>query len=97
MSEVIPYERKIPICEDVTLSLYGNRLEIQANGETTAYSFDEISAVTVLGKNKLNVYHGDKIYQIKGSKRFNALKYVHIYHRYRNIVKGDGNGKFLGL
>jgi len=40
---------------------------------------------------------GDKIYQIKGGKRFNALKYVHIYHRYKNIVKGDQDGKFLGL
>ena len=61
------------------------------------FSFDSASAVTVLGKNKLNVYFEGKIYQLKGSKRFNALKYVHFYHRYDNIVKGDANGKFLGL
>jgi hypothetical protein len=53
--------------------------------------------VTVLGRNKMNVYHGGKIYQFKGDKRFNALKYVHIFHRWKNLNKGDGNGKFLGL
>ena len=38
-----------------------------------------------------------KIYQLKSDKRFNALKYVHIFHRYKNIVKGDPDVKFLGL
>ena len=61
------------------------------------FAFGEIDAVTVLGRNKLNVYHGGKIYQFKGDKRFNALKYVHIFHRYKNLQKGEGNGKFLGL
>ena len=97
VSEVIPYERKNLLLENVELSLYGNRLELKSGEALTAYSFDEISAITVLGKNKLNVYHGDKIYQIKGDKRFNALKYVHIYHRYKNLAKGNENGKFLGL
>ena len=97
VSEVIPYERKKPLYENAELSLYGNRLEIKTEEGTTAYSFDEVSAITVLGRNKLNLYHADKIYQLKGSKRFNALKYVHIYHRYKNIAKGNENGKFLGL
>ena len=97
VSEVIPYERKQPLMKNAELTLYGNRLELKQGEASAVYSFDEISAVTVLGKNKLNVYHGDKIYQIKGCKRFNALKYVHIYHRYKNIAKGNENGKFLGL
>ena len=53
--------------------------------------------MTVLGRNKLNLYIGDKVYQCKGNKRFNALKYVHIYHRYKNIKEGNSDGKFLGL
>ena len=97
VSEVIPYEKKKPIAEGVELSLYGNRLEIKNGTDATVYPFDEVSAITVLGRNKLNVYHADKIYQIKGAKRFNALKYVHIYHRYKNLAKGNENGKFLGL
>ena len=46
---------------------------------------------------KLNVYFGKQVFQLKGGKRFNALKYVHIYNRYKNIIRGDINGKFLGL
>ena len=59
--------------------------------------FDAVSAITVLGRNKLNIYHGENIYQLKGGKRFNALKYVHIYHRSKNIVRGEANEQFLGL
>ena len=61
------------------------------------FSFDELSAVTILGKNKLKIYLGGKIYQIKSEKRFNALKYVHIYNRYKNVVSGNENVSFLGL
>ncbi|MBQ8267441.1 MAG: hypothetical protein IJZ21_03560, partial [Clostridia bacterium] len=60
-------------------------------------SFDEISAVSVLGRNKANIYFLDKVYQLKGDKRFNALKYVHIYYRHKNITKGNECEQFLGL
>ena len=61
------------------------------------FSFNDIGAVTVLGRNKLNIYRGEDIFQIKGGKRFNALKYVQIYHRYKNIRKGEPYAEFLGL
>lgn len=94
--EVIPYDKKVPLEKDAEITLYGNRMCIK--GEVSyELVFDEITAVTVLGRNKLNVYHGGKLYQLKGSKRFNALKYVHIYHRYKNISKGEEHVKFLGL
>ena len=95
--EVIPYEKKQLLCENVTIALYGNRMEIVAGGETTVWPFDKTSAVTVLGRNKLNVYFDGKIYQIKAGKRFNALKYVYTYHRCRNIAKGESHEQFLGL
>jgi 1-acyl-sn-glycerol-3-phosphate acyltransferase len=94
--EVIPYDKKVKIAKQVNLSLYGDRIEALINGENTVFTFDETSTVTVLGRNKLNIYHGGKIYQIKSGKRFNALKYVNIYHRYKNIKSGDDSG-FLGL
>ena len=97
LSEVIPSERKDLICKSSEIMLYGNRIEINNDKEKMSFPFDEASAVTVLGKNKLNIYHGGKIYQLKGGKRFNALKYVNFYHRYKNIKKGDHNVKFLGL
>ena len=95
--EVIPFDRKNLLCKDVKISLYGNRIELVAGEETTVCHFDDTSAVTVLGRNKMNIYYGDKLYQLKGGKRFNALKYVHIYHRYKNIVKGEAAEKFLGI
>ncbi len=95
--EVVPYKKKNLLSKDIILSLYGDRIELNTPEKKTAYTFDEISAITILGRNKLNIYYEDKIYQIKSGKRFNALKYVHIYHRYKNITRGDKDGKFLGL
>ena len=95
--EVIVYEKKLLVYKSADITLYGDRIEIKAENNHHVYPFDETAAVTVLGRNKLNIYHGGKIYQLKGDKRFCALKYVNIYHRYKNISKGDENDKFLGL
>jgi hypothetical protein len=97
MSKVIPYVKKQVLCKSADIKLYGNRMTVLLNGEERNLPFDEVSAVAVLGKNKLNVYFGEDIFQFKGDKRFNALKYVHIYHRYKNLKKGAIDGKFLGL
>lgn len=95
--EVIVYDRKVPLFKDAEITLCGDRITARGEGVDLVFPFDEASAVTVLGKNKANIYHGGKIYQLKGSKRFNSLKYVHIYHRYKNIIKGEENAEFLGL
>ena len=93
ISEVIVYKRKNLIKEDAAIALYGDRIVI--DGEV--YPFRELSAVTVLGRNKLNVYTGKQVLQFKGDKRFNALKYVNFYHRHKNMIAGNENGKFLGI
>ncbi len=93
-SQVIVNKNKIPLKESCRVSLYGNKIVL--DGEQT-FGFDELTAVSVLGRNKLNIYKGAEVFQFKGGKRFNALKYVNIYYRYKNVTKGDGNGKFLGL
>ena len=59
--------------------------------------FEGIQAAAALGRNKLNLYVGDTVYQVKGDDHFNALKYVNLYFRFKNICKGDNNVKFLGL
>ena len=58
-----------------------------------------MTAVTVLGKNKLNLYIKDKILQLQPPAHFCALKYVNIFYRYKNFAKGDLDGyvEFLGL
>lgn len=98
ISQVILYERKIKLFETASLTLYGNRIVINEDErDEQTFLFDDINAISVLGRNKLNIYHKKEIYQLKSDKRFNALKYVNIYYRYVNISKGEVCGKFLGL
>ena len=96
-SEVIPYKKKRPIADTTTVELYGDKITVKGDGTDEVFLFSECSAVTVLGRNKVDIYHGDKIYQLKGGKELNAVKFVHFFNRYKNIVKGDENVKFLGL
>ena len=97
-SEIIPHKKRVLIEKTSTLSLYGDRLIINEGTERElAFSFDELSGMAVLGKNKLNVYLKNKTYQFKGEKSFCALKYVNLYHRFKNLTGGNENGKFLGL
>ena len=80
--------------KDAVLRLYGDKITL----DDRVFPLDSVDAVVVLGKNKLNIYDGQEILQLKGSKRFNALKYVNFFHRYKNQKTGDkNNGEFLGL
>ena len=98
MSEVVLNKRKLVLRKDAAVDLYGNRIVIDDGAaDALVFPFEEITAMACLGRNKLNVYHGSSVYQFKGSRRFNALKYVNFYYRHKNIVRGDLNGEFLGL
>ena len=79
------------------LRLFGGRLEVCFGEEKRVFSFRETSAFTVLGRNKLNAYFEGKVFQFKGDKHFNAVKYVQLFYRFQNLLKGDEHGKFLGL
>ena len=98
LSEVIVYKHKQLLRKQADITLYGDRILIDEGSENAlVFPFADVAAVSVLGRNKLNIYHDDKVYQIKGGKRFNALKYVNICFRCKNTIRGDLNGKFLGL
>lgn len=86
-------KKKTCLAQNMEIKLYGNRVEL---GERIV-PFAEITTAAVLGRNKLNLYYGDKVWQVRGDKGFNALKYVHLIYRYKNIAKGEKDGKFLGL
>ncbi len=97
---VILNKRKENLHRRVEIRLFGDRIELRSPkaAPPAVLRFDDLWAVTVLGRNKLNIYLQDNtVYQFQGSKRFNALKYVNIYHHFRNTQKGDNNGEFLGL
>ena len=93
LSEVILYKNKKTINKTARSVLYGDHILI----EQLEISFEQASTITVLGKNKLNIYIDDKVYQLKGDKSFNALKYVNMFYHYKNVSKGDTNEQFLGL
>ena len=94
--QVALYSKKQLLAEKVQLALYGDRIEMTGSFEKT-FRFAETENITILGKNKLDIYHGDVVYQIQSDKRFNALKYLNLYHRYKNITTEVQNGSFLGL
>ncbi len=96
-SEVILYKKKQTLIEEAQISLFGDRIEVEGDGQRLVLPFAEVSSASVLGRNKLNWYFHDKIYQCKGDARFNAVKYVQICYRCKNQQKGDNDGKFLGL
>ena len=98
VSEVIVYSHKNVLRRDAALALYGDRVVIDEGTDSElVLSFDDVNAAACLGKNKLNIYHKKDVYQFKGDNRFNSLKYVNFFFRYKNIARGDENGKFLGL
>ena len=90
---VVLYKYKKKLKNNAIISLYGNRIVI----DTVSLNFDSIHSLTVLGKNKLNIYTDNQVFQLKGIKSFNALKYVNIYFHYNNLKKGEHHEQFLGL
>lgn len=96
LSEVILYKSKIRMDKDATVKLYGNRIDLEYKNGKLSCDFETADAVTVLGKNKVNIYYKDKVYQLSGNKRLNALKFVNLFNRYKNSHGGTDN-EFLGL
>lgn len=104
-SKVRLYKSKVILSKNCSFELYGNRYILKDNNLKNNIAmemlFEDIKAVSVLGRNKLNIYYKDEVFQIKSDERFNAVKYLHFYCHYKNIksekdLKGDGN-EFLGL
>lgn len=96
-SEVKLYDKKYPIAEEATVRLFGDKITVETQEQTYEFPFEKVSTVSVLGRNKVNIYHEGKLYQLKGDKRFNGVKYVQICYRAKNIQKGEENSRFLGL
>ena len=92
ISLVLLYKNKTLLTKDAPIVLYNNR--IQAADMTLFFS--DIQTITVLGKNKLNIYHKNALYQLKGGKRFNALKYMNIFFRSQNQTSKK-ESDFLGI
>ena len=98
LSEVLLYKKKNVLRKSASFHLYGNRVVIDESADNElVLPFEGISAAVALGRNKVNLYVGDTVYQVKGDNHFNALKYVNLYFRFKNMQKGEPHGEFLGL
>ena len=97
--QVIPYKKKVRLAKNVVFSVYSDKYTITGKNYKTTLLFNDITAVSVLGRNKLNIYVNNEIFQVKTkNKRFNALKYMNLYYHAVNVKKGvNENGKLLGI
>lgn len=96
-SEVIVYKNKQLLRENAEIALYGDKIVIDEGSDNEfVIPFEKTMAISVLGRNKLNIYYNKQVFQLKGDKHFNALKYVNIYYRHKNIINEE-SVDFLGL
>ena len=105
---VIPYKKKLMLDKEAVIRLYSDRYEFSVGAGATAdfaenscfdgiaLPFSKVQAAAAVGRNKLNIYTSEGIYQIKADKHFNPLKYVNFYYHY--IGNGENSdAEFLGL
>ena len=91
------YDRKILIEKAAKILLRADGIFVETKEKTYEFPFATVSTVTVLGKNKVNLYMDGELYQLKGDKRFNGVKFVQLCYRAKNQLKGEDDGEFLGL
>ena len=95
-SKVFLYKNKRILSKSAEINLYYDKVTMSDGTRGMVFDFDSADTITVLGKNKLNIYYKDTVYQIKGDVRFNALRYVNFFYKYKNSSKEESN-EFLGL
>ncbi|MDE7087306.1 MAG: 1-acyl-sn-glycerol-3-phosphate acyltransferase [Clostridia bacterium] len=71
------------------VSIDKDSLKIYNGNSVQAFPLENITALTMVGKKKFNFYYEGKILQVKGNKRFCAIKYVHIFDGLRQLNSGD--------
>ena len=76
--ESVKLQRKKKLAGD-SVSIDAQKLIISDKTQRTVFPLEEIDSMTMVGKKKFNFYHRGRILQVKGGKRFCAIKYVHIF------------------
>ena len=86
--ESVKLQKKIKLPGN-TVTLDKDSLMTSGGGTETRYPLAEIDAITAVGKKKFNFYYKGKILQVKGGKRFCAIKYVHAFDGIRAARKEE--------
>ena len=85
--ESIKFKRKKKLLGgSADISMDENTLTVTGKTGTAVFRLSEITALTMVGKKKFNFYHKGRILQIKGGKRFCAVKYVHVFDGLRKLA-----------
>lgn len=86
--ESVKMKKKIRLPGD-TVCIDKDAICVSGEGVSARYPFDEIDAVTAVGKKKFNFYWKGKILQVKGDERFCSIKYVHIFDGVRAAAENN--------
>ncbi|PWM72403.1 MAG: hypothetical protein DBX59_06395 [Bacillota bacterium] len=89
--ESIKFKRKKKL-DGSGVAIDKDNLYVTGGAAEQVYPLKDIVALTMVGKKKFNFYYGNRILQIKGDKRFCAVKYAHIFdglnaERNKNDIK----------
>ena len=78
------------------LYFYGDKMHFELAKMSMDFKFDDIEAMSILGKKKMNFYVEGKTYQFFGDKRINMIKYLTAFYLIKNRKRGNEDG-FMGL
>ena len=78
------------------MKLYKEDFIFQFDEEEIILNFSEISAITLVGKKKMNIYYNNKTYQILNDSKTNFIKYMHLFYILKNRKEGIQDG-FIGI
>ena len=97
--EVIVYRSKNLLRKKAGISLYGDRIVIDdGTDHALVLPFSEMTAAALQLRNKLNLQLvRDKLYQIRGGRRFNAAKYINMFYRYQHLYGTNRDAGYLGF
>ena len=93
------YKSKERLAKYIKFDLYGNKYVFRTSDKILyEMNFDDVKSVSVLGRNKLNIYYGEELFQVKSGRTFNAVKFMNFYYHYINLKSSEGvENEFLGL
>jgi 1-acyl-sn-glycerol-3-phosphate acyltransferase len=80
------------------LRIYNDCFEFITKNEEVIYKFEfeNVEAVTYLGKKKMNIYYNGDTYQVFNKKDSCFLKYVHMYYINKNKIENKEDD-FIGI
>lgn len=80
------------------LRIYNDCFEFITKDEKVTYKFEfeNVEAVTYLGKKKMNIYYNGDTYQVFNKKDSCFLKYVHMYYINKNKIENKEDD-FIGI